>query len=224
MPAAHRLPASVAGFATIYVTVAAVAVILLITTGMALINPPSQQAKNLDKQRQSDLAVIQHALDEYAANHNGFYPATAPSSGYLEYDNHQPQCFGCNLTEYQQNNATGVPYTRDNWIPDLVDQGYLPTLPIDPQTGQATAGLCRSGGWPRGYIYVSSGQNYKLITYCTPTTGLNTTIGQTSPYCIGANHQILQPNPNNQPALKTLVDPKQPAFHYAIYSPAWSCL
>lgn len=224
LSAQDNLPHATAGFAMTYLLLTVAALIVMFTTGLAVINPPSQQVKDRDTQRQSDLAVLQHALDDYAANHNGLYPATAPSADqYVEFDNHQPQCFDCGLTQYEQNSTTGVPFTRDNWIPDLVDQGYLPTLPIDPQTGQSDAGLCQAAGWPRGYIYFSNGQNYKLTAFCTPVTGLNMISAQASPYCIGSSRQILQPNPNKKPALKPLVDPKQPNFHYAIYSPAWAC-
>jgi hypothetical protein len=126
------------------------------------------------------------------------------------------------MSQYQQSGVTDVPFTKDNWIPELVDQGYLPTLPIDPQTGQQQAGLCQSPSWPRGYIYVSNGQDYKLYAFCTPMTGLNTTDGASSPYCVDADQHLL-PNPVNQVPLNNLVDPKQPSFHYAIYSPGWAC-
>jgi type II secretory pathway pseudopilin PulG len=211
------------GFAIMYIVIGVAVSILLITTGVVLANSPAKQAQSLDNQRQLDLTVIQHALDEYAGNHNGQYPTTAISPDFAQFDNHQPQCFECGLADYQQNGVTDVPFTKDNWIPDLVDQGYLPTLPLDPQTGLAHAGLCQASGWPRGYIYFSNGQDYKLLAYCTPTSDLNVSAGPVSPYCVSADQHLL-PNPVGHPQLATMADPKQPSFHYAIYSPGWACL
>lgn len=212
------------GFAVTYILLAVAGAIMLFSFGLVIFNPPARLAETLDTKRQTDLASIQHALEDYAANHGGFYPVTTPiSNAYQDLDNHQPQCYQCGYKDYQQSVTTDVPYTKDNWIPDLVDQGYIATLPIDPQSGSHTAGLCGNTDWPRGYIYISNGQNYKLIDFCGPTTGLNTTVPQDSPYCVGENKQVLQANPANQPALLPMVDPKQPGFHYAIYSPAWAC-
>lgn len=216
---------STAGFSICYVVLAVAAAICLITVSMALVSPPAKQAKTMDDQRKLDLATVQRALEDYAANHNGSYPiTTATATNYLEFGNRQPQCYGCGLAEYARNANTDVPFTQDNWIPNLVDQGYLPKLPIDPQNGLSQAGLCGAKDWPRGYIYISNGQNYKLVAFCTPTTALNPEAPEQSPYCIGDNRRILQKNPAGQLPLNTLVDPKQPGFHYAVYSPAWACL
>lgn len=213
------------GFAILYVVLVVAGVILLFTTALAVFSPQSRLAKTMDQQRQTDLNTFQHALEEYAANHNGQYPATTTSaSQFSDINNHQPQCYNCGLAEYQQNIITDVPFTKDDWIPGLVEQGYLPTLPTDPQNGQTTAGLCSSADWPRGYIYFSDGQNYKLIDFCGPTSHLNFSVSQDSPYCVGENGRILIQDPSGNPALDKLVDPKQPGFHYAIYSPAWACL
>ncbi len=198
--------------------------ILAIVTLMILINPPGKQAQARDDQRRLDLAAIQQALERYAGNHNGQYPTTIQvSASYDTLDHYQPQCFQCGIDEYQHNNITGISFTRDNWIPELVDQGYLPNLPLDPQTGDQTAGLCAASGWPRGYIYVSNGQDYKVFDFCGPRSQLNFSVGAVSPYCVGPDRDVLLPNPNGQPRLAPLADPKQPSFHYAIYSPGWAC-
>jgi type II secretory pathway pseudopilin PulG len=217
------MPARSSGFAIIHVVLGMAITILVIVTGATVINSSAKQTQTLDARRKTDLELIQHALDEYAGNHNGQYPTTTVSPDFNLLDNHQPQCYLCGLAQYQQSGVTDVPFTKDNWIPELVDQGYLLTLPIDPQTGQMHAGLCQSTGWPRGYIYFSNGQDYKLLAYCTPMTGLNTSATAPSPYCVDTDQHLL-PNPVGQVALATLVDPKQPSFHYAIYSPGWACM
>jgi type II secretory pathway pseudopilin PulG len=210
------------GFALIHLVLLVTAAILLITSFATLVNPPGKAAQAMDNQRKYNLSLIKQALDSYAANHNGQYPATDNSSSFADFNNHQPQCFQCGIKEYQQSGLTDVPYNKDNWIPQLVDQGYLPTLPVDPQTGDDDTGLCLASGWPRGYIYYSDGTNYKLVDFCGPTTGLNLVAGHPSPYCVG-DPKHLQPQPVDQPALKDLVDPKQPSFNFAVYTPGWAC-
>lgn len=213
------------GFSISYIIVGVAGVVCLLTLSLALFNPPAKQAKTMDSQRKSDLVTVQRALEDYAASHSGLYPVTTSvATDYQEFANHQPQCYGCGLAEYSRNTTTDLPFTKDDWIPNLVDQGYLPTLPTDPQNGLSQAGLCGAADWPRGYVYVSNGQNYKLWDFCTATTGLNPEAPEQSPYCIGDNRRILQTKPTGQLPLNILVDPKQPGFHYAVYSAAWACL
>lgn len=220
----QNLPQSTSGVAALTVIVAMAVAIALFTGFLALTNPPSSQAKQRDDQRRTDLGSIRQALESYAASHSGQYPATAPvASKYAELNYRQPQCFGCGLAEYENNAATGVPFTKDDWIPSLVADGYMTTLPLDPDTGQSDAGLCQAGAWPRGYVYVSDGQNYKLTAFCTPTTALNITQTAASPYCTGPEKLILKPEPDGVSALKPSVDPRSPSFHYAVYTPAWAC-
>jgi type II secretory pathway pseudopilin PulG len=213
-----------AGVAALTVIVVMAVIIAVFTGFLALSSPPSSQAQNRDEQRRTNLAAIQQALESYAANHNGLYPATtAVASKFAEFNYRQPQCFGCGLAEYENSAATGVPFTKDDWIPSLVADGYISTLPLDPETGRQDAGLCQSGAWPRGYIYASDGQNYKVTAFCTPSTDLNISDQAESPYCIGPDKLILKPAPDSQPALKPYVDPRAPSFHYSVYTPAWAC-
>jgi hypothetical protein len=85
--------------------------------------------------RHQDLQTVKAALEKYAADHAGTFPATEGFAGYV---------------------SDWGPSLGAVWIPELVP-AYLPTLPRDPANSETTEGPI--------YIYRSDGKDYKLLVH-----------------------------------------------------------
>lgn len=205
---------SSAGFTLIELLLVISILSILATIVLVAINPVKRINEARDSGRKQDLAQISHALEAYAAQHNGLYPAGGPS------------CDDCGNTY----DANKTQYSATDWIPSLIQQNYLKLLPKDPDNGLIT--VCQSTNAviaSAGYVYYSTGTDYKIIAYCSPSSGLNSgTSAPPSPYCSNTPNSppydasIFSPS-SGATALKSLVDPRRPSYAYAIYTPGLTC-
>lgn len=188
----------------------------LFTAYVYLGDPATQGAESANARRKAELVGMRDALERYANDHNGKYPTT----------NGQYWCANCTYKDYF---AKGV----NNWIPELVAQGYATGLPRDISTNHGTACHPMVDDSYAGYVYYSpappNNNNYKLFAFCTPPlSALNTGRNQSDvPYCsVSASHNSthFNPRPAGQPELKPFVDPVRPTYAYAIYTPGLACL
>ncbi len=173
--------------------------------------PAQLVLENQDAQRKADLTVLKEALQKYADDHDGQYPPVASGAGYYS-------CYNCGWDGAEMESETNQAYTKDNWIPALVEQKYLSSLPLDPLQGASPS--CKSSG----YIYLSGGIGYKVFNWCTPRTGLNSQ-AQPDAYCQRPPYDGSQLNtqPANAEPLKEFVDPARPGWGYAIYTFELAC-
>lgn len=164
-----------------------------------------------DQQRKSDLVIIQQALQKYAEDHNGQYPIVSSGAGYYS-------CYNCGWSKAEVEASSNQPYTANNWIPDLVEQGYLNRLPSDPWQGAVR------GCQVSGYIYLSGGVGYKVFDWCGPRTGLAKQATETT-YCHRPPYDgsQLDAQPANAEPLPEMVDPARPGWAYAIYTYELAC-
>src|SRR5690606_1763693 len=102
----------------------------LATVAMISLNPAEAALQLQDNQRKTDMQNLQTALRSYAADHDGHYPQAASQAGYYS-------CYNCGWSEAAIDAASGQSFDRNSWIPDLVSQGYISALPIDPLGGPA---------------------------------------------------------------------------------------
>lgn len=189
---------------------------IVLTVGLIMWRPADVLAQIQDKQRQQDLALLQLALKEYAADHDGYYPAVngpVGTSGQPTYYS----CFDCGWDQ-ASTNSSGIAYDRNNWIPELVEKGYLSSLPIDPLS--AADSKCPVSG----YIYLSGGVGYKIFSWCDPKYNLNDSAPE-HVYCPegAVDAGKLNHSPTSHEALKPFVDPARPRWGYAVYTYELAC-
>ncbi|MCL4382998.1 type II secretion system GspH family protein [Patescibacteria group bacterium] len=129
-----------------------VLVIISITIGILVItNIQTQMQKSRDLQRKADLTKIKTALEMYKTDNNT-YPVAGSWRG----------ACGDNGGSYDLSGPNG-------YIPNLSPQ-YIEELPKDPRSGQTnplTVSICGTS-WKSCYLYLSNGQNYKLLAHCSP--------------------------------------------------------
>lgn len=116
--------------------------IIGLLSSIVLASLSTARNKAYDARRVSDLHSLQTAIELYASDHNGQYPAT-PSAQW------QSQC------------STWGSFAASNVIPGLVPT-YIPSMPADPQMNVSTNLCC--------YIYKSNGTDYKLLAHNCPTS------------------------------------------------------
>lgn len=174
------------------------------TVAMIAINPAKRIAEANDTQIKTDISSIRNSLEAYAAANNSRYPVT-------------PTWWCENCTAYAAKGA-------NNWIPELVERGFIKRLPTSPLNGVPGYPGCTAG--QAAYLYYSNGTDYKLIAHCMPTTELN--IGEAnkgSNYCNTPpyDRSAFSDSSNPTTALKALVDPARPDYAYAVYSEGFTC-
>jgi type II secretion system protein G len=202
-------PTSSSGFTLIELLVVIAILGILASVVMVAINPAKRIAEAHDAQRRADLSQVQTALESYAAQHQGAYPATG---GWY--------CEDCNYAGYVTKGA-------DNWIPGLVSGGYLKRLPTDPSDQDLSR--CQNANGNYGvYLYYSNGADYKLLDQCRPTTGLN--LGAPSQpataYCNPRPPYTtadFDPQTGTATKLKPMVDPVRYTSVFAVYSAGLTC-
>ncbi|MBY0472743.1 type II secretion system GspH family protein [Patescibacteria group bacterium] len=107
----------------------------------------SARAKARDATRLVTLKELQKALELYASDHNGLYPASGWAS----------ICADSSVGQKTTSGANG-------YIPNLAPT-YIGTLPVDPKGGSTCA-----TSYGNAYIYTSNGTDYILISYATVET------------------------------------------------------
>jgi prepilin-type N-terminal cleavage/methylation domain-containing protein len=154
-------------FTLVEILVVVAVFVVLTSVLLAILNPLNQIKKARDSERRNTLKRIQQVLEQYYDDH-GNYPL-ADSAWYVS----EPPSGG--------QTQSGMVYSA-TWIPDVVAQGYIPSLPHDP-----IANVCHVNGlWRRSYVYRtwSNGQQYSLISICVPEAGgsVSSTDGMYDPY------------------------------------------
>jgi prepilin-type N-terminal cleavage/methylation domain-containing protein len=204
------------GFVLVEMLLVIAIVSILATIILIAINPAARLAESANGQRQSDLALIRNALENYATANNGRYPST----------NGEYWCQDCTYVNYE---AKGV----NNWIPFLVADGFIKRLPQDTRTNQGSACNPVPNNSYAGYVYYSpsppNNTAYKLFAFCTPPNSVLNTGKHYSitPYCTeptSYDSTHFNPRPAGQPELRPFVDPVRPDYAYAIYTPGLACL
>ena len=133
------------GFTLIELLVVIAIIGLLSAVVLASLN--ATRAKARDAQRLSDATTLQNALELYANDHGGQYPVTGSSVYY-------GHCSGTWPAGHTgRTGSTG-------YIPDLAPT-YIAALPIDPS---ACGSITQYGSTNYGYVYVSDGKDYMLMT------------------------------------------------------------
>lgn len=116
--------------------------IIGILSAIGLTSFDAAQKKARDTIRKNDLRELKKALQAYYQD-NGSYPI---QSGW---------------TSSEPGDLS--PYSAD-YIPGLAPK-YIAKLPRDPKGGDTP--LCGSP-WKRAYLYASDGNNYKVLSHCSP--------------------------------------------------------
>lgn len=143
-------------------TVLEILVVLAIITALSsfiLSSVSNARARTRDNVRKQTLVELLGALNAYAEDHNGQYPAA-------------------NWYSSEPGDLVNNGYNNDgNWIPGLAPQ-YISKLPRDP-LGKNGPSRCFNGVvfWQRAYIYYSDGSNFKLLNHCglESVTGISNT-------------------------------------------------
>lgn len=189
---------------------------LLAVAASLIINPHQRQVEADNQLRQQQLTEMQQALKSYADQHQGTYPTTMG-----EY-----WCEDCTYADYKAKGA-------NEWIPDLVADGFMTALPKDPARTIGAVCQPKANNSFAGYVYYSPAPpyntDYKVFAQCTPPSyALN--YGSAAPksdYCSQRppyDSSKLTANPFRDVALKPFVDPARYRYAYAIYSPGLACL
>ena len=127
--------------------------IIGLLSSIILVSLSSAKEKAKNAVRQSDLNTLRTTLELYANDHNGAYPSTLTSGT-------TPDIYGLNsCSNYQGGTITG----RTDWIPEVVTDSYIPTLPHDPD-GLAANTATTDAGCTNNYLYASDGTDYTLST------------------------------------------------------------
>ncbi len=131
-----------AGFTLIELLVV-IAIIGVLST-VILASLSAARSRSYDAQRVANMRQVQKALEAYAIDHDGKYPVRTGG-------NWNGTC------------SAWVSLPRDSAIPNLVSEGYMSQLPLDPEVNPATSKCC--------YLYNSfDGNDYKYLMYDCPTS------------------------------------------------------
>ncbi len=120
--------------------------IIGILSSIVLVSLSAARSKGYDANRFSELKQLQTALQTYYMDH-GSYPST---NGV-----------------WWGNSPNGL--NKQVWIPGLAPK-YISVLPKDPVY---TPSAC--GGWGGTYLYMSDGNDYKLLNHCPQNSSVTRT-------------------------------------------------
>lgn len=135
------------GFTLIELLVVISIIGLLSSIVMASLNAARAQAR--DARRQADIRQVYSALELYFLDYNEY-----PSTGGLDAVYMDPGC----------DTAGASDTISENWVPGLVESGYMPALPKDPR-GENAVGSTVAGG--ACYMYASDGAQFVLSAWGT---------------------------------------------------------
>lgn len=188
-----RSKRSTRGFTLIELLVVVAIISMLASIVMASLN--SARAKARDSKRLGDFKQLQTALELYATDNGGKYPATPGPAG---------TCTGTTCWYAAcDGNATWIVANRstsgtNGWIPSLAPS-YISVLPVDPRP------------WTNScYLYRSDGTDYMLLAHWTV---------ETAP--ILANN--LAPRPGYDGLSSTCSDSNVYQTSFAVYTPGGQC-
>ena len=145
--------------------------IIAILTGIVLAMLSGAKVNAKDAVRKVDMNTVKTALEAYATDHGGSYPSTiAPGDS-------APKILGVNGC------TTETSVASSTWIPGLVQGGYIPQLPHDPDglsTTLADPTAAANAGCHSTYLYASDGKNYalsnSLVAYSTNPADTSVTV------------------------------------------------
>ena len=126
--------------------------IIGVLSSVVLVSLNTARYKANDAKRRSDLQSLQTALEIYYNTHGAY-----PSTGGAWYGVSSPASI----------------QSANNWIPGLVADGDISSLPEDPAyPSPQTTSPCNSN-WPAMYLYNSkNGTGYKLLDHCAPNSAV----------------------------------------------------
>lgn len=131
--------------------------IISLLSSVVLTSLSGARASARNTQRQQDLRSIQTALEMYYNDH-GQYPQTFDSKFFRD------GIFVANKNCPDADNGK-------NWIPGLVENGYINSLPDDPRTGRSTLNERKNPDGSACYVYSSNGKDYILSAWGTVEGG-----------------------------------------------------
>jgi prepilin-type N-terminal cleavage/methylation domain-containing protein len=144
--------------------------ILIIVSAIITQTLPFILSEVRDNRRIDALTTMQRVIELYRAD-TGVYPpfggsSPPPAGGYAYATVSDGFATGLSNVTLQAPTAAYIP----NVMPTYYEQ-----LPQDPLPGLSTdqSGFC--GGDSRNYVYISDGNNYKLIFNCADETGIDST-------------------------------------------------
>jgi prepilin-type N-terminal cleavage/methylation domain-containing protein len=148
------------GFSIMELMVVIGIIAVLASVGLNTYSNVQRNARNT--KRKTDLKEVYAALEAFRAD-NGRYPSTC-TDGTTTCAFTTTEWFGEAVNPYgtdpdeARSGATG-------YIPGLAPM-YIPVLPRDPRHGNPGQTSCSGPG--SGYLYRSTGTDFKLLAHCTP--------------------------------------------------------
>lgn len=125
-----------------------IAILGILAVGLLMaINPITMTEKARDSVRKNDIVSIRRALEQYAVDHNGQYPLAVNSVRSCAIDS--------NCYVY----STDTP----NWLPELVDDGYLKRMPVDPINNHNAPWTVSPAYYSYSYGNVHSNGTFDLV-------------------------------------------------------------
>lgn len=131
------------GFTLLEVLLVVAIIAILIGIVIIAINPSRQQVDTRNAQREADVTTILNAIEKYSMDNNGALPSSITTA----------------TTEICANDASSCAGLVN--LDTLVDNGYLDTLPEDPQCSTA----CATNG--TGYTVSKTSDN--VVTVDAPS-------------------------------------------------------
>lgn len=141
-----------------------------VLSGVILSALGSARAKSRDSLRAQQLLQLQKALELYALDNGGNYPAV--TGGFLYYSS-EPLVSAPAATVASTNGG--------DWIPGLAPK-YISVLPTYPKGEVNPLSACVGQGWPQGYLYRSDVKSYFLLAHCSPESQIASTSALYDPH------------------------------------------
>ena len=122
-------------------------------SSIVLVSLGPAREKTRDAKRLQELNQVYKAIELYWADHGSY-----PSTGSITTTYCDPGCVG----------VSGNAIATENWVPNVVTEGYIGALPQDPNPKDQARG---TGGPGNCYMYASDGNKFILSAWATVETG-----------------------------------------------------